>query len=81
MTGNQIQQIYRELHQSSNPNGSITTKEVWRGYSQNYTPKLLPPNTFRIFEMYVFGTGWVIVDRPIWAASLGVTNPQQSEME
>jgi hypothetical protein len=74
-------QIYRECHQSFNPNGGISTKEVWRGYSQNYTPTDLPPNTFRIFELYVFGSGWVIVDRPIWAVSLGTTNPQQEEME
>ena len=73
-------QIYREIHQIPH-NGSVSEKEVWRGYPNNYVATVAPPNSLRKFEMYVFGYGWVEVDRPIWAGSLGVTNPQQAEME
>jgi len=74
-------QIYREIHQISSEGGQITNNEVWRGYPQDYISRTVPANTFRRFEMYLYGSGWVEVDRPIWAGTLGVTNPQQEEME
>lgn len=75
------QNFYREILIISNPNGSISYKEVWRGTSVNYKPSVIPANSFRTFELYVWGRGWVQVDRPIWAGSIGQTNPSQDELE
>jgi len=74
-------QIYRETHIITLPNGSITSREVWRGYAENYVVRDLPPTVMRKFELYMFGYGWVEVSRPIWANSIASTNPQQGEME
>ena len=74
-------QIYREVHILSYPNGTISFKEVWRGRKEDYKAPPLMENSFRVFEVYLYGRGWVQVDRPVWATSIGQTNPSQEEFE
>lgn len=77
MTG----QIYREIHVVPNQNGTLSSFEVWRGSPEEYTPKEVPPGTFRIFELYIYGSGWFKVDQPKFTNSLGSPNPAQDLME
>ncbi len=73
-------QIYRELRTILSDKGNVTL-EVWRGRPEEYKTDVIPENTFRNFEIYLFGRGWVPVDRPLWAGTLGITNPAQEELE
>lgn len=74
-------QIFREIHASQNLNGTFMVVEVWRGNPEEYKIQAVPPNTFRFFEMYIFGSGWFRVDQPNFTTTLGETNPTQNLME